>query len=257
MERPLDRPSVRALLDRARARVPESALHGLVMNDPGYPGYIAAYQRVLADATALWDVGDYGLPLMGSFDITENFLLSHTDADKSEVHRWFSVLTAAIELLGGADYRDVPVSDTLAWLLTDALALEAAADDDAPVDLLPAVCREIQDMTTSPHDRAVALLGELLTASLDDAETEARCRALLALHDEFQIQYFEDGENNPFFADGPELVWGTGVGRWGELPRWLDLVERRFPRSPALAATMRDRLLEEGRAAHASKPHRP
>src|ERR1041384_8048463 len=113
----------RAVLDRARKHVPRAALPDLIMSDPGSGGYIAAYTRVLAGgAAALFEEYERGTPLIQSFDITETLLLSHSDAGQSMPHRWFSVLTACIELLGAAVYRDVPLANTLAGLLTDFFA---------------------------------------------------------------------------------------------------------------------------------------
>src|SRR4051812_49030624 len=96
--------SVRATFDRARERIPSPELPRLVMVDPGHGGYIAAYERVVAGGVpALLETLGDGLPLIGSFEITENLLLSHHRADRSVVHRWFSVLTACIELLGASN----------------------------------------------------------------------------------------------------------------------------------------------------------
>jgi len=141
----------------------------------------------------------------------------------------------------------VPLANALAGLLTDCFALQAATVPDAPVDLLPRLFRDLKERRSDPHERVLALLGELMTVRASDAEVEAGCRELHARHDEFQQWYQEDGEPNPFFAERPEFAWGAAVRR-SELPAWLELVEHHFPRSPELAATTRERLLHEGQA---------
>lgn len=240
-------PSVQAVLDRAREHVPTEALPYLVMNDPGHPNYVEAYARVLARAEALREEDERGVPLIGTFDITENLLLSHSCAAESAVNRWFSVLTGCIELLGAARYRYVSFSSTLAGLLTDTFALEAAKEPGAPVDLLPPMCRELREKCRNPHEGVLALVGELLTATLTDAEKEARCRELHERHEQFQTWYLENGDKNPLYAKRAEFVWGAVADR-AELPAWLELVETRFPRSPELAAETRLRLLREGKS---------
>ena len=160
--------SVRAVLDRARGCIAGEDLPGLVMSDPGSADYVTAYERVLAGGVpALLEDHDGGR-LLESFDITENLLLSHDDADRSPCHRWFSVLTASIELLawnGFSGPRDIPLSKTLCNLLLDSFALHAAEDPQAPLDLLPLVCKELQRVCGNRHVHALALLGELLVAA--------------------------------------------------------------------------------------------
>src|SRR5262249_28468077 len=97
------------------------------------------------------------------------------------------------------------------------------------------------------HDRVVALLGELLTATLSDDDIDAGCRELHARHDEFQQYYREDGERNWSLAERPEFIWGAIVDG-PELPTWLALVERHFPTSSELAEKTRQRLLSAGAA---------
>ena len=92
--------ALRALIDRARSRLSPGDLPGLVMGDPGSGGYVAAYERVLRGGVPALVAGDDHGRLLSSFDITENLLLSHAEAGRSVTHRWFSVLTAGIELLG-------------------------------------------------------------------------------------------------------------------------------------------------------------
>jgi hypothetical protein len=240
--------SVKALFDRARGHIPRAELPHLVMNDPGHAGYVTAYERVLArGVSALVEDAGGGLPLMGSFDITENLLLSHATAGESVTHRWFSVLTAFIELLGASTYCYAPLSRTLAALLVDSFALDAGGVHRAPVDLLPLVCRELRERSWNVHDRALALVGELLTTTLTDEETKAMCLELHARHDEFQQWYQEDGERNWWYAERPEFIWGA-VAKRADLPTWLELVDRHFPSSPELAERTRERLLREGNA---------
>jgi len=238
---------VRALLDRARANVTVADLPRLLMSDPGYGEYLASYTEVLArGADALFeDVPGEGIRVR-SFAITENLLLSHTDAAQSIVHRWFSVLTACVELLGAAVTRDIALSGTLGNLLRDTFALAEANEPHAPVDLLPALARELHTSRENPHERTLVTLMELLTAKLSDAEIEARCRTLGADHEQFQEYYDEKGEPSWHYAARPEFVLGAVVTR-RELRAWLTLLEEHFPQSPALAAETCDRLLREGR----------
>jgi hypothetical protein len=240
--------AVQALFDRARDRIPRTELPRLVMNDPGHGGYVAAYERVLGrGVSALMEDAGNGLPLMGSFDITENFLLSHVAAGESVAHRWFSVLTACIEFLGGSTYRYAPLSGTLAALLVDSFALDASGALGAPLDLLPLVCRELRECRSNIHDRVLALVAELLTTTAVHEETEAMCRELHRRHEEFQQWYCGDGERNWAYAKRPEFIWGAVVNR-GDLPTWLELVAKHFPSSPEFAERTRERLLCEGNA---------
>src|SRR5512135_2152676 len=145
MLRPVDDftqlPSIGAVLDRARTCLANEDLPHLVMNDPGYFEYVAAYERVLAGGTSELLRDDRHL--LRSFEIEENLLLSHSNASASPRHRWFSILTAAIELLSwnGRDAaRARPASRSLCHLATDGFALRDAGDARAPLDLLPALC---------------------------------------------------------------------------------------------------------------------
>jgi hypothetical protein len=249
--------AVGAVLDRARGCIAREDLPELVMSDPGTAGYVAAYGRVLAGGVpALLAVHD-GVRRLDSFDITENLLLSHAEAGRSPRHRWFSVLTACIELLafdGLSGPRDTPLSRTLCDLLTDSFALHAARDPRAPVDLLPRVCSELQRATGNRHVYALAVLSELLVARLSEAEVEAKCHELSRCHDEFKAPCDEAGVHNPWFAERPEFIWGAALrGSFGasrrppkELTRWLELVRAHFPSSPELARTTAERLLRDG-----------
>lgn len=216
------------------------------MHDPGTGGYVAVYRRVLAEGVpALLEQTADGLPLIGSFDITENLGLAHADASESVCNRWFSVLTACIELLGASAYRYAPFSRSLATLLVDTFALTDAHIAGAPLDLLPRVCREWKASASSPHERSLALLGELFTAPLTDAETDSICQELCTHHDEAQEWYAEDGGENPFYAARPEFVWGAAVSR-SELSMWVELTRRHFPLRTELAKEICQRLLCDG-----------
>lgn len=249
--------AVGAMLDRARGCLSRKDLPALVMSDPGSADYVAAYERVLTRGVpALLEVHG-GLRLLESFDITENLLLSHTDAGRSPLHRWFSVLTACIELLawnGLSGLRDTPLSQTLCNLLTDCFALHAAKDSRAPLDLLPLVCKELQSASGNRHVYVLALLCELLVARLSETETEAKCRELKQCHDDSQVPYDEDGVQNPWFVERPEFVWGAALKcsfspssrPRKELFTWLELVRAHFPSSPDLARETSERLLRDG-----------
>ena len=247
--------AVHRLLDRARGRIAVEDLPGLVMNDPGTGDYVAAYERVLAGGVpALLEMHD-GVRLFESFDITENLLLSHSDAGHSVTHRWFSVLTACIEVLawnGFSGLRDRPLSQSLFHLVTDSLALRAAADPRAPLDLLPTVFEELRRASSDRHLHALLLLCELIVAELDEAEVTEKCRALTHLHDDFQEWCAADGSENAWFVERSEFVWGAVLDRPfsrvvpSELRAWLELVKAHFPTSPDLARATADRLLREG-----------
>ena len=240
--------AVRVVFDRARKHISWKELSRLTMNDSGHDSYVAAYGRILdGGMLALFeDTGD-GSPLIGSFEITENLLLSHATAGESVTNRWFSVLTACIELLGASKYRHVPFSSTLSALLVDSLALKNAGVGESPSDILPSVCRELQQTRSNRHERVLALVAEVLTASLPDAEAEVKCGELHTCHEAFQQWYTEDGERNYYYAERPEFIWGSVVDR-SCLPTWLALTEKHFPSSPALVKATRERLLREGNA---------
>ncbi|MCP3139441.1 hypothetical protein [Pyxidicoccus xibeiensis] len=246
--------SLGALLERARTCLSSEDLPQLVMSDPGHPGYVAAYERVLAGGAPEL-LRDGGL-LLNSFEITENLLLSHSEASTSPRHRWFSILTACIELLswnGWEASRGTPASQALCNLTTDSFALLDAGDARAPLELLPSTCRELQQASENRHLRATALLCELLVGDLTDADIETRCRELNRHHDAFQAQCVESEDTNEWIpnvwlARRPEFIWGAAVSQRQELRMWLELVKAHFPWSPGLALKTRERLLEDGEA---------
>ncbi len=139
------------------------------MSDPGSAEYVAAYERVLAGGAPEL-LRDGGI-LLNSFEIAENL----------------SILTACIELLswdGREALRGRSASESLCNLATDSLALLDAGDTRTPFELLPPLCREIQQRSANRHLRAVALLCELLVGDLNDADMETACRDLNRYHDE-------------------------------------------------------------------------
>lgn len=240
--------SLSELFDRARSHVTAEDLPPLLMNDPGHAEYVNAYTRVLKQGlTALLEDTGRGVPLLASFAITENLVLSHARATQSIIHRWFSILTACIELLGASTYTHAPLARTLATLLADTFALLADDVSDAPLDLVRAVSRDLKDAAKNPHERVLAILSELVASSTTETSVEAACRELSAHHEAFQNFYLADGSENPFYAPRGEFIWGAVVHR-DELASWLALVEEHFPRAPQLANETRSRLLAEGKA---------
>lgn len=242
-------PAIGALIDRARGCLGKEDLPYLVMGDPGTPGYIAAYTRVLAGGVPALLEREDRRPLYESFEITENLLLSHSDASRSPRHRWFSILTAGIELLGWDGHwelRGMSPSKSLRNLLTDSFALREAGDARVPLDLLPSLCSEMKSAGQNRHEHMVVRLSELLVAKLDPLAVEERCRELLLGHDELQQWGDEHGEPNPWYSERPELVWGVAVSERSELRAWLELVHAHFPSSPPVASEVRERLLREG-----------
>lgn len=215
----------------------------MVMSDPGSAEYIAAYEEVLLRGVpALFEVGADGVPLLQSFDITENLLLSHADAGNSLAHRWFSVMTTCIELFGARRYRFV-FPTTLATLILDTFALQDAHAADAPLDLLPPIFRELNATREHLHERSLALLGELFTANLSDAETDTLCRELAARHD-ISLEYAD----NASLSLSDTALWQFWEGALGRSSRreretWRDLTTRLFPSRTQLATATRDRLL--------------
>ena len=227
-------PTLVIISDRARQNIPIVALPTLVMDDPGGPAYTAAYKQILLRGSpAILELGR-------TFDVTESFLLSHNDAERSLVHRWFSVLTSCIELMTHDE-----ISRPLAALLDDSFALEQARVEDAPVDLLPAACRELREQASDPRVRSLALLAEVLAGRWSEREAEALCRELIVLDELCQRYYLDDGGLNPYYARSPALVWGGAVDR-RVLPLWLSLTRDRFPASPPPVAEIRERLLRRG-----------
>ncbi|MFC1610135.1 hypothetical protein ACFL6C_04205 [Myxococcota bacterium] len=241
--------ALEAVIDRARSRLSPDDLPSLVMNDPGTPGYVQSYRRVLAGGVPAL-VSDYeGRRLLESFDITENLLLSHTDAARSSTHRWFSVLTAGIEILGWDGWegpRCTTPATSLAGLVTDAYALNQAGDRQAPLDLLPPLCQELRMATHNRHQVAAMLLAELLVPMGLD-EVEERCRELVGCHNDFQVWGDDQGEPNRWFVENPAFVWGAIAQDRRTLRRWLPLVETHFPDRPEIALVTRDRLLADAR----------
>ena len=245
--------SVHVVLDRARRRIRPTDLTRLVMNDPGGGAYVAAFTRVLEDGASALFVDHEGLPLLRSFDITENLLLSHSHSARSDVHRWFSILCASIELLGWTDYeglRGAHLSQSFRHLLVDAYALDDAGRRDAPIDLLPAVFREFQQ-TDNRHHYALALLCELLVPGVGAAEVETRCRQLHELHEEFQVWGDDAGEPNLWFVERTEFLFGALVrGGYESAPRasdlatWAELVQKHFPKKSALAQETAAKLVD-------------
>jgi len=186
--------TLRALLDRARNHLSTNALPGLVMSDPGSADYVAAHKRVLTGGVPALLAGDEQAPLIRSFDITEHLLLSHNDAGRSSSHRWFSVLTASIELLGWDGFegpRWTKPSGSVRHLLVD--ALHETGDRDAPLDLLPALCQELRRSTQHRHQHVALLLAELLVAAHGSTDVEQACRELALYHEESQIHCDDHG----------------------------------------------------------------
>lgn len=252
-------PAVGALIDRARSCLAKEDLRYLVMSDPGSPAYVAAYARVLAGGVPALLGKEDGRPLYASFEITECLLLSHTHAGQDAQHRWFSILTAGIELLGWDGHwelRGMSPAKSLRNLLTDSYALRESGDARAPLDVLPALCRELQAAGENRHEHVAALLSELLVGALDEAAIEAKCRELLRRHEEFQEWGDAEGEENRWRARRPELLWGVMVESRAELSSWIALVDAYFPSSPPVAAEVRERLLREGSEWKKRKPRR-
>lgn len=259
-------PEVGAVLDRARGHIPVAALTGLVMNDPGGLDYIRAYTAVLKGGVpALFYVppGET-LRRMEGFDIQENILLAHSDAHMSVTHRWFSVLASCIELYcdprcEGFDWP--PTAWALKTLLVDSHALAELGVADAPLDLLPAAYRAVQDsITWNQPCRALALVCELMSMPLPPPEAEAKCRELTMIHETIQADYAADRDSMPMYVQlssgwHPAFVWGAGLdpyrrissgGFEEEMTGWLGLVNDHFPAHPGLVAKTRERLLNEG-----------
>lgn len=223
------------------------------MSDPGVYGYLSAYGRVLEDGVpALLELHE-GQPLYASFDIGENLLLSHTDASKSARHRWFSILTAGIELLGWDGWEGpgwTKPSTSLRHLLTDSFALRDRGDALSPLELLPALCREALAVCSNRHERLALMLSELLVIAFGqeagEGEIDAKCRALTGAHDELQIWGDEHGEPNHWYVERTELVWSAIASEAKEVRAWLELVRAHFPSSPPFALETRERLLRDG-----------
>jgi hypothetical protein len=243
--------TLRALVDRARNHLSTDDLPGLVMSDPGSADYVAAYRRVLTGGAPALLSGDEHAPLMRSFDITENLLLSHAEAGRSPTHRWFSVLTASIELLGWNGFegpRWSKPSGSIRHLLVDSYALHDTGDRDAPLDLLPALCQELRGASQQQHQHVALLLAELLVAAHGSTDVEQACRELTRYHEQSQIWCDDNGDPNPWFSSNPAFVWGVMDLSRKELRTWLELVETHFPREPELVNDTRQRLLAAGKS---------
>lgn len=233
----------RALFERARSRVTVADVERHAPNDPGYPEYVAAFAAILRQGEPA---------LHGGFAVTETIALTRWRDARAEADparfRWFRVLTCAAELL--LDRSDCPHYG-LAALLVDSFALADAGDAGAPIDLLSAVCREVQ---AHPYAASLArellfcALGELLLAQVDDlahGAIEALCRELEERDRRFHEWWRIEGAD---FTDQPksdELLWSLTV--FDQLhPVWLDLVRTRFPDAPPAAAAVKQRLLADG-----------
>lgn len=215
-----------------------------VPNDPGTPGYIAAFEDILLR-------GEEALTQGYSFDIDETIKLTRWAERRSFALRgeladfcWFRLLTSAVEVLRdtASDGISYWYNYTLATLLGDAFALNEAGEQDAPTDLLSTICKEIDAHPDAGLDseldreRIFCVLGQLLLA----AENRLDDRAIGALCDELEArdQRIEDRAS-------PGLVWG--LTSFNQLhPQWLQLVAAHFPVEPPTAATMKQRLLSEG-----------
>jgi hypothetical protein len=237
--------SLEAVIDRARRCLSRADLPYLVMSDPGSGGYIEAYGEVLSRGVPALLEEHEGLRRLRGFDITENLLLAHSDASRSRRHRWFSILAAGIELLGWDGWEDPSPTSSLRHLLTDSFALRDDHDARAPLELLPALCRELQQACGDRHERVAALLSELLVGGMSAVEMEAKCQELSQCHEEFQPWGDDEGNPNPWYVERPAFLWGAMVQRRAELRGWLALVKAHFPSSPALARETRERLLRE------------
>lgn len=230
----------RELVARARGRVTPVDVARYAPNDPGYPGYVAAFEAILRRGEAA---------LSREFAVTETIGLTRwsdapAEADPARF-RWFRILTCAAEVL--LDDSECPHYG-LAALLVDSFALAEAGDDDAPIDLLSAVASEI---AAHPHryfrpgEHAFCVLAELLLSGvdrLDHTAIEALCAALEARY--LRWWEFKDALRvDP--SPREKSLWSLTV--YNQLhPVWLDLVAKRFPVEPPLAAAMKQQLLADG-----------
>lgn len=240
--------SLHALIDRARHQLSSESLSSMVMNDPGTGGYVSAYELVLKDGVPALLSEDGRGPLMRSFDITENLYMSHGAAEESLCHRWFSVLTAGIELLrweGVEDFGDPRPTASLRHLLVDGYALDKAGELAAPLDILPKLFQDVRAASLERHEHVAMLLAELLVAAKGSVDVEQGCRQLAQYHQEFQLWADEQGEPNRWYCSHPAFVWGAMKLNTNERRIWLELIEAHFPREPQLARDTRERLLTE------------
>ncbi len=254
--------SIRAVLNRAREHLRPADLCNLVMSDPGGAGYVAAFSAVLREGSDALCDGYEGRRLIDSFDIGENLLLSHHDSARSTSHRWFSVLTSSIELLGWDGYdgvRGFQPAQSLCQLWVDSRAL-VDQGQDAPVDLFPSLATELQTVFTNPHHQALALLWELLVSPLDATTVEAKCLQLQQYHEDFQAWDDEKGNVNPWFVRRADFVWSAILqGSYGGTPSrrdvrlWGELVKTSFPSASPLAKATRQKLVHAAAAWHKVK----
>ena len=235
----------RELFIRCRGRVSTDDVKRYAPNDPGYPGYVAAFESLLKH-------GECELKPEFDFDVTETISLtrwSHARAVADPARfRWFRLLTCAVEIL--LDQAEAP-HYVLASLLVDAFALELGGDDLAPTDLLSAVCGEVD---ASPRravrakEHVFCVLGRLLLArsdGLDDAAVEALCTELEERDRRYHEWWKFEGAHWTDQPKSDELVWSLTV--YDQLhPVWIDLVEAHFPVAPPSAASMKQRLLADG-----------
>lgn len=239
--------SLAALLDQARENLSAADLPKMLMSDPGYLDYLSAYTCVLRDGVpGLLERDEDGERRLESFDIGENLLLSHSDAGMSVRHRWFSVLTATLELMGwdgNEGLRWTKPSTSFYNLLTDSYAIADSGDACPPHKLLSDVCRQLRQVTGDRHFQAIALLSQLLVTNPNDDAVDSQCETLGQYHDEFQIWGDDVGNPNPWFVERPQFIWGAVLESKSELRKWLCLVELHFPSSSALARSTRERLL--------------
>jgi hypothetical protein len=226
--------AARRLLDLARRKVTPEDVRSYVPSDPGYYGYVSAFEAILRDGEAA---------ITRDFDVVETVNLTRWGtAERDDLaFRWFRVLTCAVDIL--LDDPDAP-HYRLVTLLVDVLALAEARDRDAPMELLPAICREIGASEWNTAARIVfCRLAELLLASAvptSAAAIEALCAEV------------ETTGERLHYVSSDRFIWGCTF--FDQLhPDWVHLVATRFPVEPPAAAALRARLLHDG-ARWAKKP---
>jgi len=237
--------ATRALFERCRARVDADDVRSFAPSDPGYPGYVAAFEKILAR-------GEAALPREYDFDVAETIALTrwcHASVASDPVRfRWFRLFTNAVDVL--IERSETP-HYTLAALLIDTFALDGLGDPLAPKDLLADICREIdvaQNGALATRERVFCVLGELVLASSErrgDDAIDAAC-AELERRDERHRSWWEaEGDTWIERPASDEFVWG--VTHHDLLhPVWLDLVDTCFPTSTAVSAATKARLLADG-----------
>jgi hypothetical protein len=229
--------AARHLFARARRKVTPEHVRRYVPNDPGYPGYVTAFEALLREGEAA---------LSDDFDTLETVNLTRwTPAPAGDAaFRWFRLLTCAVDLL--LDDPNTP-HYRLGALLVDAFALAAAGDADAPTGLLREICREVDGRGRRAGQFLFCKVGELLTAGVGPPSagaTEALCAELEAA-DRRLHEWYVDGEPNPCFVKSEKMLWG-GTAFEQLHPDWVRLVAERFPEAPAAAAALKARLLRDG-----------